>query len=250
MVIKIAASTNVKPPQQPPESTDTLRSATATLLAISVVFCATPPLPLRSATSSRQSRRRLRCRRLAQFVWPLLFFTVILVCMVFQHRHFDAGKQQLERFLYTVSYAMSATNNALIAAGTLRLRSFYRRYGAEMRRIDGRLLAIEGAGSNVQVASEYVLLRRFVRGWLLVLAAVMTASLAIDVGFNGANAVASLRSSCVYLVPNVSIGLVVLQFVVAGRAVGGKYAAINRLLERRFLRGKRDGGEGEGKCCR
>lgn len=226
-VFSSAFSPTKRAPPAPAPVPETLPSALGSLFGISNVFCAMPPL-LGHGQPNGRLRFWLQC------AYQFVFFATITVCMVAQYLHFDAAKQRLAKFLYTVSYFMSAGNNAIILAGSLTLHQFYATYVSELLAIDGRLSAIDGRYAN---ALGYAPLRRFVAGWLAVVAAVLGSSMVIDACFNEGSPVAFVRSWMVYLVPNMTICLIVLQFMAVLRALSGKYEAINDIVERMFLRG-------------
>lgn len=212
----------------------TLWSALTRLLTISKLFCAVPPLHRQSRVPS--SRRRFGLYAAYQFV----FFATITVCMVFHHLHFDGTLHRIERFLYTISYFINAGNTAIILTGTPAMRQFYGAYHAELLAIDQRLLGVD---QSYAAAAGYARLQRFVAGWLGVVAAIFGASMAIDMGYNSFRVVTVLRSWIVYLVTNVTVCLIVLQFVAVLRSLSDKYATINGMLERMFLLGNDGGGE-------
>lgn len=210
-----------------PEADVTLRTAMTRLLVVSTLFCAVPPL----YCQSRIPTRRLRCCLHA--VYQIVFFATITVCMVFNHLYFLGTIPRIQTFLYTVSYFMNAGNNAFILTGAFAVRQFYWAYHAEMLAIDKRL---HGIDTSYAAAAGYARLQRFVAGWLAVVAAVLGTALVIDTGFNSLCVGVFLRSWIVYIVTNVTVCLFVLQFVTVLRALCDKYATINGMLERKFMR--------------
>lgn len=215
---------------KPPKSDDqfhTLNSATRRLFLISRLFCASPLLPQSDPPYTRVQRGRIA----VQVLWTLVFFATITVCMVFQHLQFDGSKHSIQKFLYTISYFISTGNNVMILIGTYAQRGYYQEFFREIAVIDERLSRMAGAiDQNLMITMHYVALGRFVSFWLLIGAAILSVSLVCDLFYNELVIIAFVRSVIVYIVPNTSDCLILLQFMTALRLLSLKYRAINRML--------------------
>lgn len=198
----------------------------------------TIPSTFLSATKRMRLCSQLLCahhggrRQLPYLLWSLAYFGSIVTLMAYESMQFS--RNRLEKFMYNVGFGLSALIFVLMTVGTM---SFQRRHFAEMsaeiddidrclQRIDGGIVEV-AAG---RIADDYAELGRFANRWLVAIAVVSAIAVSVDVPYNDWHAVDWLRSCAVYVLPNATISLNLLRYVVALRLLAVKYASVNRLL--------------------
>lgn len=202
----------------------TLQTATALLFRIAQCFGAAP---LFDASQ--------RWRIGAHIAWTAFCVATITASMVVHSVQVDPTRHHLQRFLFVVSFGLNTVNNVIVLFGTHLQRDAYARFTSDVRQIDERLEWLSRFGaqrSSARLSRQYAALRRFVGRSLWAMTVVFGVTIGIDFFYNDMRLDISLISIVTYLVPNMTMCLVLLQFGSGLYLLTGKYEAVNGMLER------------------
>lgn len=214
-----------------------IKNVTRTIFTISLAFGASlvfRPRPL----SSPKSLIVFRLKVLSNYIWIASYYMTLTYSIVLHFREADLKKRLLERILFTVSHTTRLLSNLTILVTCL---CFFhkRQYNAilcEYRRIDAQIARIQRTDFVQNCNPNNGNKSRFTILLLVAFVSLNFVILLMDyVDSDDGRLLAYLVGTTVYVVPNVSMTLMQVQFVNYMRMLKERYDRVNQLLRQALL---------------
>lgn len=194
------------------------------IFKISQVFCAS--FPIRRCS---QSTLLFRLKCILQSIWMILYNSILSYEIILRFNQLEIDKPLHERILFETSHVTRLVANLIILITCLFI--VYRRQleqlFIEFRKIDNQIIRIALARIRNNSNSK----NRF-NMWILIAFASVNATITLGDYFDSEGQILQyLNSTAVYVLPNISLTLIQLQYVNFLMLLHERYSKINVLLE-------------------